>query len=207
MYDYGQRIQIEGLDLPEMYEVHFMWNTLERAKTVIGTTCAGKSTVDIPDSALRERGILTAYIYLSDLESGKTINQITMYINPRAEPDEYTDPDDVDTFRGALETMRDYAQSAKKSSEASEDSAENAAKSEENVKKTAREIEGRTEQAKKDIDKYVQQKETKLKGETGNVFFAAFKVINGRLKMYSDPAVDKVCFRRVGSRLKYRLKI
>lgn len=35
MYDYGQRIQIEGLDLPEMYEVHFMWNTLERAKTVI----------------------------------------------------------------------------------------------------------------------------------------------------------------------------
>lgn len=39
----------------------------------------------------------------------------------------------------------------------------------------------------------------------GNVNFAAFKVVNGRLKMYSKPEVDKVLFKRVGSRLKYRL--
>lgn len=57
------------------------------------------------------------------------------------------------------------------------------------------------------IDNYVHQKEVELRGETGNVHFAAFRVVAGRLKMYSDPTVDKVCFRRVGSRLKYRLKM
>lgn len=69
------------------------------------------------------------------------------------------------------------------------------------------EVSGRTKKAKEDIDNYARQKETELKGDTGNVNFAAFKVVKGRLKMYSDPTVDKVCFRRVGSRLKYRLKI
>lgn len=48
--------------------------------------------------------------------------------------------------------------------------------------------------AKKEIDEYVKSKESELKGETGNVYFAAFKVINGRLIMYSDPEIDKVHF-------------
>lgn len=66
-------------------------------------------------------------------------------------------------------------------------------------------IPGRVEDAKKSVDEYVAQKERELKGDTGNVYFAAFKVVNGRLIMYSDPSVDKVRFVRVGSRLKYRL--
>lgn len=59
--------------------------------------------------------------------------------------------------------------------------------------------------AMESIDAYVQAKEAELKGDTGNVYFAAFRVVNGRLMMYSDPSVDKVRFVRVGSRLKYRL--
>ena len=77
----------------------------------------------------------------------------------------------------------------------------------EKAEKEIMSIPGRVKQGKEDIDRYVRQKESELRGDTGNVFFAAFKVVNGRLKMYSDPTVDKVCFRRVGSRLKYRLKI
>ena len=61
------------------------------------------------------------------------------------------------------------------------------------------------EDAKKEIDEYVSKKEHELKGETGNVYFAAFKVVNGRLKMYSDAELDKVRFVRAGSRLLYRL--
>lgn len=64
----------------------------------------------------------------------------------------------------------------------------------------------KVEDAKKHIDDYVTQKESELKGETGDVYFAAFRVVNGRLKMFSDPNIDKVVFNRVGSRLKYRLK-
>ena len=61
--------------------------------------------------------------------------------------------------------------------------------------------------AKEHIDEYVKGKEETLKGETGNVYFASFRVVNGRLKMYSDTSVDKVKFSREGSRLKYRLEM
>ena len=73
------------------------------------------------------------------------------------------------------------------------------------AEKIAREIPGQVEDAKAEIDAYVRGKEEVLKGDTGNVYFAAFKVVNGRLKMYSDPEIDKVRFVRAGSRLLYRL--
>ncbi|MDO5330999.1 MAG: hypothetical protein Q4F15_06265, partial [Bacillota bacterium] len=73
------------------------------------------------------------------------------------------------------------------------------------AKDAAAEIPGKVAEAKDSIDQYVSGKEAELKGDTGNVYFAAFKVVNGRLKMYSDPNVDKVRFIREGSRLKYRL--
>ena len=68
-------------------------------------------------------------------------------------------------------------------------------------------VTGRVTKGKEEIDNYVKQKEVELKGETGNVYFAGFAVVKGRLKMYSDPTVDKVRFRREGSRLKYRLAL
>ena len=46
--------------------------------------------------------------------------------------------------------------------------------------------------------------DTNVKAQ-GTVHFASFKIVNGRLKMYSEPEIDKVKFIRVGSRLKYRL--
>lgn len=66
-------------------------------------------------------------------------------------------------------------------------------------------IPGKVEEAKRRIDEYVDGKEEALKGETGNLFFAAFRVVGSRLKAYSDPNVDKVRFVRHGSRLAYRL--
>lgn len=67
-------------------------------------------------------------------------------------------------------------------------------------------ISGHVDDAKADIDKYVQGKEQELKGDTGNVYFASFRVVKGRLKMYSDPAATKIAFRRIGSRLRYRVQ-
>ena len=75
------------------------------------------------------------------------------------------------------------------------------------AKNAAEEVPGRVKEGKKQIDDYVMEKESQLKGETGNVYFAGFAVVKGQLKMYSDPAVDKVRFRREGSRLKYRLAL
>ena len=63
------------------------------------------------------------------------------------------------------------------------------------------------EDAKEHIDEYIKEKEESLKGETGNVYFASFRVVDGKLKMYSDPTIDKVRFSREGSRLKYKIEI
>lgn len=75
------------------------------------------------------------------------------------------------------------------------------------AKNAAKEVPGRVKEGKRQIDDYVREKESQLKGETGNVYFAGFAVVKGRLKMYSDPTVDRVRFRREGSRLKYRLAL
>ena len=79
---------------------------------------------------------------------------------------------------------------------------DNAAYYAEQARNAAEEVPGRVTKGKEEIDNYVKQKEVELKGETGNVYFAGFAVVKGRLKMYSDPTVDKVRFRREGSRLK-----
>lgn len=224
-YDYGQKIEIRGLDLPEIFEVHFSWKDLEKAKVVTGSTVDGASTVDIPNMALEQRRMITAYIYLSDATEGETVNTILLPVNRRKAPENFEAPEDVDLFHHTLEAAAEYQRQAKESEERAanrsadaeawahgredhpDQAQDNAKYYAEQAARSAAEVPGKTEQAKKDIDKYVQRKESELKGDTGNVFFAAFKVVNGRLKMYSDPTVDKVCFRRVGSRLKYRLKI
>ena len=84
---------------------------------------------------------------------------------------------------------------------------DNAAYYADQARNVAEGVTGRVTKGKEEIDNYVKQKEVELKGETGNVYFAGFAVVKGRLKMYSDPAVDKVRFHREGSRLKYRLAL
>lgn len=63
-YDYGQRIQIEGLNLPEIFEAHFSWKELEKTKIVTGTTVDGISALDIPSETLKQSGVVTIYIYI-----------------------------------------------------------------------------------------------------------------------------------------------
>ena len=223
-YDYGQRLQIKGLDLPETFEVHFAWKDSEKAKVVIGSTVNGISTVDIPNIALEQRRTITAYIYLSDTTEGETVNTIVLSVNKRKAPENFETPEDIDLFHHTLAATAEYQRQAKESEKQAaarladaeawahgredhpEQAQDNAKYYAEQARKEVASVPGRVEQGKKDIDDYVRQKESDLKGDTGNVFFAAFKVVGGRLKMYSDPTVDKVCFQRVGSRLKYRLR-
>lgn len=224
-YDYGQKLQINGLNLPDIFEVHFFWKELEKAKIVTGYTQKGISYVDIPNEGLKQKRAITAYIYFSTSEEGKTVNTVTMYVSGRPAPENLEIPDKVDLFHYTLTATAEYQRQAAEAQKRAADSAEESeawahgrrdypAQEQDNARyyadqaaKCVEEVAGRAEQAKKGIDIYVREKEKNLKGDTGNVFFAAFKVVRGRLKMYSDPTVDKVNFRRTGSRLKYRLKI
>ena len=217
MYDYGQKLQIKGLELPSVFEVHFSWKGLEEARIITGHTENGVSSVDIPNEALKQKSAITAYIYLSSPEEGETVNAAMMFVGKRPAPENLDAPEDIDLFHHTLGAVNEYAAQAKASETSAETWAhgredfpdraqDNAKYYAEKAKEEATSVPGRVEQGKKDIDNYVRQKEADLKGETGNVFFAAFRVVQGRLKMYSDPTVDKVCFHREGSRLKYRLK-
>ncbi len=116
-YDYGQRIQIKGLDLPETFEVHFAWKDSEKAKVVIGSTVAGISTVDIPNIALEQRKTITAYIYLSDATEGETVNTIILSVNKRKAPENFEAPEDVDLFHYTLAATAEYQRQAKESQE------------------------------------------------------------------------------------------
>lgn len=81
--DYGQYLQIEGLELPISFEVHFSLNG-EEALPMIGSFADGVGVVQIPDELLQESGKLAAYIYLHTGENdGETVYTIQTRIAPR----------------------------------------------------------------------------------------------------------------------------
>lgn len=174
-YDYGQRIQIKGLDLPETFEVHFAWKDSEKAKVVIGSTVNGISTVDIPNVALEQRRTITAYIYLSDTTEGETVNTIVLSVNKRKAPENFETPEDVNLFHHTLAAAAEYQRQAKESEKQAaarsadaeawthgredhpEQAQDNAKYYAEQAAKSAAEVPGKTEQAQKDIERTRQQ--------------------------------------------------
>lgn len=221
-WDYGQILRVQGLRLPPAVEIHFsLQKAGGEAVTRIGVTRDGVTDVPIPESMLENETAIRnyeiyAFIYPVDEESGHTAHIITMPVTARPKPEAFETPEDAELFRDAIAAVSESAgraESAERSAEAwahgredmPERAEDNAAYYAGQARDTAKEIPGQVADAKKEIDKYADEKAAELKGDTGNVYFAAFKVVSGRLKMYSDPSVDKVRFRRVGSRLKYRL--
>ena len=176
--------------------------------TRIGTVRDSVIDVPIPDAMLEneendQNYKIYAFVYLAGNGSGNTEYKITIPVKARPKPEIPGTPEKPELFRETIETVNAAAEKAEMAQKQAETWAHGHA---EQAKKEAASIPGRVEEGKKDIDNYVHQKETELKGETGNVHFAAFKVVKGRLKMYSDPTVDKMRFSRKRSRLKYRLK-
>lgn len=221
-YDYGQKLRIQGLTLPAAVEIHFsLQETGGESVTRVGVTKDGVADVPIPDSMMENNGTnrdykIYAFIYLTDETSGETIRKIVMPVRSRPKPEAFDTPEDTELFREAIAAVNEAADRVSEAERSSEAWAhghadypgreeDNAAYYAKRAQDASKEILGHVNCAKKEIDRYVLSKEQELKGETGNVYFAAFKVVNGRLIMYSDPEIDKVHFVRVGSRLMYRL--
>lgn len=83
-YDYGQKLIIEGLDLPDTYEVHFgNKEVYGSTKTQIGTT----DGVTIPDEYLISGEPLFVFIFLHDgTDDGETEYKAKIYVKRRPEP-------------------------------------------------------------------------------------------------------------------------
>lgn len=221
-WDYGQILRIQGLHLPSMVEIHFsLQETGGTSVSRVGVTKDGVTDVVIPDSMLENDGAdrtydMFAFIYLTDTTSGQTKYKVKLRVESRPGPEVPGGGEDPDIFHEAVQKVKESADKAAESEKQAEGWAHGREdlpeRAQDNAKyyageaaDTAAKIPGRVEEAKEEIDRYVQGKEEQLKGDTGNVYFAAFKVVNGRLKMYSDPEIDKVRFIRIGSRFFYRL--
>ena len=82
-WDYGQTLTIEGLDLPEPFEVHFC----NYGNTVTTTQIGSNGVVAIPDAYLTSGMPVIAYIFLHTGESdGETEYKIAIPVRPRQQP-------------------------------------------------------------------------------------------------------------------------
>lgn len=84
-YDYGQKLLISDLDLPEFYEVHFASSADGNAIVNVGDATG----VDIPDKFIRVHGYIYAWLFLhDDTAEGHTKYQIKIPVEKRAKPPE-----------------------------------------------------------------------------------------------------------------------
>lgn len=106
-WDYGQKLEIHGLALPAMIEVHFACLNMTEAIPRIGTTADGVTTVAIPDGCLEHDTPLRAWVYVVDTASGKTERTIHLPIQARTKPQgaESRPPFAVDEYKEALEQI------------------------------------------------------------------------------------------------------
>ena len=224
-YNYGDVLHIEGLKLPPATEIHFsLQETGGESETRVGVTKDVATEVRIPDSMLENEDTtidytIYAYIYLTDDVSGRTEYKIKLPVKSRSKPSDFGSKESQDLFREAIQAVNNATAKSESSATLAQSYAVGGTDTREgedtdNAKYYAGQaadslkgVSGAVTEGKKDIDQYIKGKEAELKGETGNVNFAAFAVKDGRLKMYSDPSVDKVCFKRRGSRLAYRLQL
>lgn len=104
-YDYGLKLIINGLTLPESYDVHFCNTDSAAAKTVHGDA----NGVDIPDEYLRSGENVHAYVYLRDPEEyGYTVYHIEIPVVDRAALDtEAITPIEHTFVEDALEQIED----------------------------------------------------------------------------------------------------
>lgn len=109
-YDYGQELEISGIDLPENFEVHFETDQ-ESAIVVNGTLEDGIGKVKIPDLCLMDSKLnFSAWIYVEQNGSGKTVKTITFYLKNRQAPsDQPSDPDEVEKVKTLAEYVKENA--------------------------------------------------------------------------------------------------
>lgn len=93
-YDYDQQLEITGLDLPALIEVHFGIYNEETTITKLGYTENGITVVDIPNDVLSQTQEVYAYLFLTNESGGRTIKAVRFKPIKRGKPDTYVPMED-----------------------------------------------------------------------------------------------------------------
>ncbi len=109
-YDYGQILEISGIDLPENFEVHFETDQ-ESAVVVNGTFENDVGKVKIPDLCLMDSKLnFSAWIFVEENGSGNTVKTITFYLNDRQAPsDQPSDAEEIAEVKSLAEYVKENA--------------------------------------------------------------------------------------------------
>lgn len=110
-YDFGQKLQVHGLLLPEVVEVHFekLSGYGGVAAVQIGEVDGMTLEVDIPDSLLMTGSALAAYIYYADKNTGETIRTVYLPVLPRDIPEPDIPDDKMILLREIIDLLRSKA--------------------------------------------------------------------------------------------------
>lgn len=121
-YDYGQILQIVGVDLPDAYEVHFSNEPHGQAITQIGNA----DGVTIPDQYLLSGAYVYAWLYLhTGADDGETEISITIPVLARAKPtDQEPTPVQQSVIDQAIAALNTAAQTTGQNAEAAAGAAE-----------------------------------------------------------------------------------
>ena len=83
-WDYGQKIQITGVDIPDSYEVHFATGLYGDSIAVTGDSTG----VMIPDELLEKGKDILAWVFVKTETTGLTKYSFTINVKKRAKPTE-----------------------------------------------------------------------------------------------------------------------
>lgn len=158
-WDYGQVLSIKGLDLPKAVEIHFCVYTDSTTITAVGITTDDHTDVEIPDGLLRQDRELRAYVYVADLEQGKTVRTVNIPIQSRQKPEIPHTPEDTEVFREAIKAVNNSANRAETAANTSEQNAKKTAKDRTAIEEMVETVSG-IEQQVQDVKKYAGQAET-----------------------------------------------
>lgn len=124
-YDYGQILKIEGLDLPQAYEVHF--SLTEKGGTAI-KQIGDENGVTIPDELLQAGTSVYAFLFLHTGDAdGETEYKITIPVKARPQPtEEEPTPVQQDAITQAIAALVAAVQAVGEDMQAAEESAESA---------------------------------------------------------------------------------
>lgn len=103
-WDYGQKLEIYGIPDVTHAEVHFCCESDTEA-LIKQAQVTEHITADIPDALLRTGENLKAYVYIATATEGKTIRTITMIVNRRQRPEDYTVLPEKNLLREILERL------------------------------------------------------------------------------------------------------
>lgn len=106
-WDVNQVLEIRGLSLPSIPEIHFTNEAMDRAIVRQATTDdAGIITANIPNSLLQKPYTIKAYVCIYEDDTFKSLYEINIPVKARKKPTDYTLENDEEIYSfNALENL------------------------------------------------------------------------------------------------------